>query len=283
MTFARRFAAFELIANARARVFARLMCSRCDKCRGGPAGGWERAKLKTPAGYIRKFLVEMFETMPCGIVSIEWTFQREGVSTSHSNVNASETHERRGRFWLRKHVRRTNIVDSFEGNSLYKAHFTAEVAFRCSSRISQTMLVDVFLMRRLKVIVQGHEVNYSEVGNERDLHNEWNHFRWVKGTTERRKWLKMLTCGECADGSKVHSRGIVLERTRGSYVVESLLRLIKRSNGFFSKFNDRTYGDNGSALFLQCRKRWAEQRRSVGWFASRRMVNRSFSQKLDTG
>ncbi|MGP1912142.1 MAG: hypothetical protein ACTS5A_03470, partial [Candidatus Hodgkinia cicadicola] len=49
---------------------------------------------------------------------------RRGVSTSHSNANASETHEHVGRFWLRKHAKRTNIVNLFEGNSLYKAHFT---------------------------------------------------------------------------------------------------------------------------------------------------------------
>ncbi|MGP1917725.1 MAG: hypothetical protein ACTS45_01930 [Candidatus Hodgkinia cicadicola] len=48
-----------------------VMCSRCNKCRGGPAGGWKRAKLKTPAGYIG--------SPRRNVQNIEWTFQREGA------------------------------------------------------------------------------------------------------------------------------------------------------------------------------------------------------------
>ncbi|MGP1917375.1 MAG: hypothetical protein ACTS6P_02125 [Candidatus Hodgkinia cicadicola] len=64
------------------------------------------------------------------------------------------------------------------------------------------MLVDAIL----NGTVEGHcarwEVNYSEVEDceRRTCTMSGITSAELKGTTERRKWLKMLTCGECADG-----------------------------------------------------------------------------------
>ncbi|MGP1918076.1 MAG: hypothetical protein ACTS4W_01840 [Candidatus Hodgkinia cicadicola] len=92
-----------------------VMCSRRNKCRGGPAGGWTRAKLKTPAGYFRK------SSSKC---SKHWM----NISPRERFDFAFECKCDRNA-WTRRALliaqtrEEANIVDLFEGNSLYKAHF----------------------------------------------------------------------------------------------------------------------------------------------------------------
>ncbi|MGP1912092.1 MAG: hypothetical protein ACTS5A_03125 [Candidatus Hodgkinia cicadicola] len=74
----------------------------------------------------------------------------------------------------------------------------------------------------MKVIVQGRKSITRRLGTNGGLAQWVDHFRWVERVQPNggSDW-RWLTCGECADEGKVHSRANhIRERTRGRTSLE---------------------------------------------------------------